>query len=168
MGPVRGHMVQTALLCNEVGRVDLDRKYEPDPDGPAGQQCPGWAVDGGIEVRCTNDVHHTRTVSASVACLAAGISHRQFDHWARHGWIVTQASPGTGNHRTLTEYEVAVVRLMAVLVRAGVQPVTASRLSRHLWDGAEARLADGLVVAWAPMQPDLRQEQDLEVEEVEA
>ena len=133
MGPVRGTMVQTADLCAEVGEAS----------------CPGWALDGGIEVRCTNPIHHERLVGTEAACLAAGISYRRLDHWIMKGWIEADpVHPGSGRPRRMTEHEVAVARLMARLVQSGVQPPTSARLARHLWDGEEARLTDALVIAW--------------------
>lgn len=125
-------MVQTVDLCSAQG------------------PCPGWGSDGGIEVRCTNPVHIERLVGTEAALLAAGVSYRRMDHWITKGWVrvATQANPGSGRHRQITEHEVAVARLMAALIRGGVNPETASRLARHLWEGEEARLTDALVVSW--------------------
>lgn len=151
MGPVRGQMVQTKVLCDGVA------------------DCRGWVVDGGIEIRCTNPVHHDRTIETTRAAHNAGISYRRIDHWIASGWVkADHAHPGTGNPRRMTEHEAAVVHLMARLVAAGVAPVTASRLSRALWDGEEARLTDALVVGWQPMQPSLREAIDLDDEEAGA
>lgn len=134
MGPVRGTMVQTTYLCDPA---------DENPD------CVGWAVDGGIEQRCMNPIHQTRSIDTPRAALAAGISYRRLDHWIVMGWIRCEnPKPGSGRHRHLTESEAAVARLMAVLCSAGVQPITAARLARNLWDGEEARLTDGLVVAY--------------------
>ena len=133
MGPIYGTMVETAQLCAD-GYLEN------------GAYCPGWAEDGGIERRCMWKGHLTRSVRAADAIADAGVTARQFDAWAGWGYLRTQASPGSGHYRKLSDHEVAVVRLMGRLVRAGVLPSTATRLAHDLWDGKIGELADGMVL----------------------
>lgn len=140
MGPIAGGaMVQTLSLCDE--------------DGMVGEViCRGWATDGGIEMRCTNPIHHTRTVRVNVAVVAAGVTYRQYDYWVSCGYVKVAGdpNPGSGRPRQITEAEVAVLRLMGVLVDGGVAPVAAARLARDLWTDGLARLTETLVVKYHP------------------
>lgn len=135
-------MVQTARLCDPEACPE-------DPPSDGSTYCKGWDVQGGIEVRCTNEVHRERTVSTEATALALGITYRRLDLWISRGWVrVENPHPGSGHARNLTQYEAAVARLLAVLTKGGVHPATAARLARNLWDGEEARLTDALVVTW--------------------
>jgi hypothetical protein len=138
MGPVGDDtMVQTLALCDADGAK------------PDGSTCYGWATDGGIEQRCTNPIHHERLVPINPAVVAAGVSYRRYDWWVRAGYIrVPEVHPGSGFPRQITEHEVAVLRLMGVLVGTGVTPALAARLARDLWEDGQARLTDSLVIRY--------------------
>lgn len=72
----------------------------------------------------------------------AGITYRQADHWCacryiradfyttNHGMVVPSKSKGSGRQRRLTDEESHVLHVMARLVRAGIQPASASELAR--------------------------------------
>ncbi len=67
--------------------------------------------------------------------LPAGVegvpaTYRQIDHWVRAGYLHPQHSRGTGNPREWTREEMRVLRVMARLVKAGLQPAAAAKAAR--------------------------------------
>jgi hypothetical protein len=69
---------------------------------------------------------------------AAGITYRQLDVWIREGLVHPEnPEPGCGRQRVFTAPEFAVVRLMGVLVTAGLRPAAAAQVARtgHLAPG---------------------------------
>lgn len=75
------------------------------------------------------------------------ISYRQFDHWARQGWIRPDGGdPGSGIDRSFSGPEVDIFRIMAPLVNLGFRPSVAAELARaHVDKGftGELVLRDG-------------------------
>lgn len=71
-------------------------------------------------------------MSATACAKRAGISYRQFDHWARNGYIpsddVLPTAPGSGFARTVTEEQADFTSRLAKLVRAGIPVSKASKL----------------------------------------
>lgn len=67
-------------------------------------------------------------MSATMCAKRAGITYRQLDFWTRSGYItMTRSAAGSGSQRVFSESEVAVVKRLAMLVRAGVSPLAASQ-----------------------------------------
>ncbi len=66
------------------------------------------------------------------ASVLAGVpaTHRQIDYWVRAGYLHPQHVGGSGNPREWTREELRVVRVMARLVKAGLQPAVAARAAR--------------------------------------
>ena len=62
----------------------------------------------------------------------AGITQRQYDYWARSGLVPDLIQqPGTGRYREPTDMQVKYLTNMGLLVRAGVTPRLASRVTGH-------------------------------------
>lgn len=77
-------------------------------------------------------------------CDASGITYRQLDFWTRNDWLRPDVKDvGTGNRRTYPPAELAVVRVMAALTRAGMTPKAAERVARG------GQLAPGISVVVA-------------------
>jgi DNA-binding transcriptional MerR regulator len=84
-------------------------------------------------------------MKASEVQEAAGITHRQLDHWCARGLVVaTQPGQGTGYPREFTEHEAQVLVLMAALVRAGVHPPQAVAYARALLGAGAVSLGRGV------------------------
>lgn len=60
-----------------------------------------------------------------------GITYRQMDYWIRQGYI-GGGCPGSGNARDLPDFEVSVLRHMALLVHIGLPAATAAEAARFL------------------------------------
>lgn len=58
-----------------------------------------------------------------------GITYRQADHWRRSGYVHATAE-GSGTVSYIDDREVAVLRRMAVLVRAGMLAGSAASIAR--------------------------------------
>ncbi len=68
-------------------------------------------------------------------------TYRQADHWIHRGYLpVRQASPGSGNHRSITDREAKLLRLMDQLVHIGFAPARAGELALVLEDDGHAAL----------------------------
>lgn len=81
------------------------------------------------------------SVGAGKLATEAGITYRQLDHWTRNGFITAeQYDTGSGYHRSYSETERRVTRIMGPLVADGLHPKTASRVAREIVTGGTARL----------------------------
>ena len=75
-----------------------------------------------------------------------GLTYRQADHWIRKGYISARCAGhaighglikpcdkggGYGHHRYIDDDEVAVLRIMARLVNAGLHPEVAAHMARN-------------------------------------
>jgi hypothetical protein len=85
---------------------------------------------------------------ASEACVIAGITYRQFDHWATKGYLPlvedTDVSLGSGNRREISNEAAEHLVLMAELVRAGMNPRRASDHARKIQTSPESRWRLGM------------------------
>jgi hypothetical protein len=60
-----------------------------------------------------------------------GATYRQLDHWSRAGYLrPLNPQQGSGTPRLFPDGEVAVTRLMVVLVKAGLLPAAAQLVAR--------------------------------------
>lgn len=76
----------------------------------------------------------TRLLTSEHVCELAGITYRQLDYWVRHEWITTDkpvrgSGAGEENVRRFTPEEATRIALMAQLVKAGIGPPAAARLT---------------------------------------
>lgn len=72
-----------------------------------------------------------------------GITYRQLDYWCRTGLIPgADHSHGRGHPRSFTPEQVALVRAMAPLVHAGIDPWRAREMAMDLAEGRPARIGD--------------------------
>ena len=62
--------------------------------------------------------------------VAPWITYRQLDFWCRKGYIRQAGPAGSGFSRQIPDTERPVLRLMARLVRIGLQAEQASKLAR--------------------------------------
>ncbi len=64
--------------------------------------------------------------------VLAGVpaTYRQIDYWVRAGYLHPRHTGGTGNPREWTREELRILRVMARLVNAGLQPATAAKAAR--------------------------------------
>lgn len=87
-----------------------------------------WADDQGEAPLCPT-CHKVPLGHATSADLTElGLTYRQLDHWCSKGWLRPDGEGcGSGSRRTFPEREWRCAVLMAVLVRAGVSPVSARR-----------------------------------------
>jgi DNA-binding transcriptional MerR regulator len=53
-------------------------------------------------------------------CRELGITYRQLDYWCRDGGVV-RAEPGSGSQRQFSDDEVARLRFVADMVKAGIR-----------------------------------------------
>lgn len=82
------------------------------------------------------------------ACVAANITYRQLDYWARVGYLhaINEDHLGCGSSRRFSDSEVQVARHAKLMVDAGFSTPEALRLARVLIDtGEPIVLAGGLV-----------------------
>jgi hypothetical protein len=86
-------------------------------------------------------------------CATTGVTYRQLDSWSRSGLVHavgipsarTRQTTGSGVRRGYPPEEVAVVAVMARLVRVGLSPAAAARAARNngdLGDGIRIVLED--------------------------
>lgn len=79
-------------------------------------------------------------------CRLVGISYRQLDYWARTGLVVPSVpARGSGTQRGYSEHDVAVLVLVAGLLRAGMSLQAARR--------AAGVLAEVPHEMWSTMEP---------------
>jgi DNA-binding transcriptional MerR regulator len=75
-------------------------------------------------------------MNAREACILAGITYRQFDHWATKGYLPLIEDDdtvlGSGHRRQISDDAAEHLAFMAELVRAGVRPNRASDLARKV------------------------------------
>ncbi len=64
--------------------------------------------------------------------VPAGVpaTYRQVDNWVRVGYLHPKHGVGSGNRREWTREELRVLRVMARLVKAGLQPAAAAKAAR--------------------------------------
>lgn len=83
-----------------------------------------------------------------------GITHRKLDHWTHTGAIrPLVAVKGSGRPRTWDTGEVAVMRALSRLKRAGLDHLVAVRLARNpprADETTEVRLTDHVTVVLSP------------------
>jgi DNA-binding transcriptional MerR regulator len=80
----------------------------------------------------------TETISSMDACEQAGITYRQLDYWCRTGYLgPEQKRWGSGNPRSFTIRDVALVATAAALHRCGLLIETAFTAASDLLNGAD-------------------------------
>lgn len=82
----------------------------------------------------------TRTFTAKEAAAAAGISYRMLDYWLRQGFLspATEATPGTGHHRSFTAEEVQRLTELVALYRSA-QEILRDLANGSLWEAATGK-----------------------------
>ena len=97
----------------------------------------------------------------------AGLTYRQIDYWRTHGWIeaelrhrgdgalisdqmvITGNLVGTGYTAFIHESEIPHLRIMAALVRRGMNPRVAKDLADDVRQGP-VDFGEGLRLTWTP------------------
>ena len=82
-------------------------------------------------------------------CQRTGATYRQLDYWCRRGWLnpgrVGYSVNGSGSPRDWTPGEIRRARIMARLVRAGLNPAVAAEVA-----SGDAEIGPGIRVEVSP------------------
>ncbi len=90
-------------------------------------------------------------MNSADAMIRSGATYRQLDYWTREGLLHPIGGTGSGFSREWPDAEVAVLRRMVAVVRAGVSPAIAEKAAR-LEDGKFLYLGAGVRITLGPVE----------------